>query len=323
VSPITVSRVINNHPLVTAATRARVEEAIAALGYRSNMAARTLAGGRSRVIGVVSVETELYGPSHVLFGIEAAARDADHSVNFVMVKEPSIAELKEAFNRLNDAHAEGVVVLAPVQDAVDALAHIQPSVPFVVTSAPGDALATVSIDQTHGARLATAHLLDLGHETVHHVRGPKGWLEAEARVTGWRKELRARGKKAPSVVLGDWTARSGYEAGLALAADPTVTAVFAANDQMALGLMLAVRGAGRRVPEDISVVGFDNVPESEYFSPPLTTVQQDLREVGHRVIELLVGMMGGASSSSVLLEPTLVVRSSTAPPGGIRPTRRR
>src|SRR4029077_18423002 len=222
VAPITVSRVINHHPLVTEATRAKVQQAIDTLGYRSNMAARTLAGGRSRVLGVISVETEFYGPSRALFGIQAAARDSDHSVVFVTLREASVEEMRAGLDHLRDAHVEGIIVIAPVHQAVEALDVIRPTVPFVVTSDGNDAYSSVSIDQLRGARLATAHLLDLGHETVHHIQGPKGWLDAEARAEGWRQELRARKRRIPRPLRGDSSPASGYGAGEVLAADPSV-----------------------------------------------------------------------------------------------------
>jgi DNA-binding LacI/PurR family transcriptional regulator len=314
VAPITVSRVINGHPLVTPETRARVQQAIAELGYRSNMAARTLAGGRSRVLGVVSVGTEFYGPSHTLFGIEAAARAAGHMVSFVAVREPTVDALRSALEQLGDAHVEGVIVIAPLHDAVRAVPEVERRVPLVVTTGSSDAASTVSIDQVHGARLATAHLLDLGHRTVHHVRGPRGWIDADRRVDGWRRELRSRRRPVPRALTGDWSPRSGYQAGRVLTADPDVTAVFVANDQMALGLMLALDEAGRRVPDDICVVGFDDTPESAYYGPPLTTVRQDLADVGRRSVALLLAAIGGGDPQSISIEPELVVRASTGPP---------
>jgi len=311
VAPITVSRVINNHPLVTDATRAKVQAAIDALGYRSNMAARTLAGGRSRVLGVISVETEFYGPSRVLFGIQGAARASEHSVVFVTLREASVEEMRAGLDHLRDAHAEGVIVIAPVQKAVDALDVIKPKVPLVVTSDTDRGHASVSIDQIHGARLATAHMLDLGHETVHHVQGPKGWLDAQARAEGWRQELRSRKRRVPRALHGDWSPRSGYRAGELLAADPNMTAVFVANDQMALGVILALLAARRNIGRDVSVVGFDDTPESEFYAPPLTTIRQDLGDVGRRAVELLLEVTAGGASEQIRIEPTLVVRYST------------
>jgi DNA-binding LacI/PurR family transcriptional regulator len=314
VSAITVSRVVNNDSAVTESTRAKVRLAINELGYRSNMAARTLAGGRSRVLGAISIETKFYGPSHTLFGIEKAARAAGHTVNFATVNDPSTDELRHAINRLRDAHVEGAIVLAPLHAVVTALSAIDPGVPLVVTSTAAGAAATVSINQTHGARLATAHLLDLGHQTVHHVRGPHGWLDADARFNGWRGALRARKRRVPPVLLGDWSPRSGYDAGRELATDPSVTGVFVANDHMALGVMLALHEAGRHVPGDVSVIGFDDTPESEFFIPPLTTVRQDFGEVGRRSVDLLLSLVAGEEPERISIAPTLVVRSSTAAP---------
>ena len=314
VSPITVSRVMNGHPLVKPETRVRVQQAIDELGYRSNMAARTLAGGRSRILGVVSIEMAFFGPSRTLTGIEAAARATGHTVSIVTVPEPTVEELRSGLTRLGDAHADGLIVIAPLHESVRALADIKPSAPLVVTSATADAPASVGIDQVAGARLATAHLLDLGHRTVHHVRGPRGWIESDGRVEGWRRELRARKRPVPRALSGDWSPRSGYEAGRVLAADPDVTAVFVANDQMALGLMLALTEAGRRVPGDVALVGFDDTPESEFYGTPLTTIRQDFAEVGRRSVDLLIGLIGGGEPRRETIAPTLVERDSAAAP---------
>ncbi|HUF96841.1 MAG TPA: LacI family DNA-binding transcriptional regulator [Ilumatobacter sp.] len=313
VSSITVSRVINGHSLVTETTRAKVQAAIDTLGYRSNMAARTLAGGRSRVLGVISIETEFYGPSSVLFGIQGAARHSGHAIMFVTLRDASAEEMRAALDHLRDAHAEGVIVIAPVHQAFESLDVIRPTVPLVVTSGANDAHATVGIDQVRGARLATAHLLDLGHETVHHIRGPKGWLDAEARTEGWRQELRARKRRVPRALRGDWSPQSGYQAGEILAADPSVTAIFASNDQMALGLILALLAARRWVGKDVSVVGFDHTPESAFYAPPLTTIRQDLGDVGQRAVELLLEIMAGGENRHVSVEPSLVIRHSSGP----------
>jgi DNA-binding LacI/PurR family transcriptional regulator len=316
VSAMTVSRVLNGYPGVADATRARVEQAVAELGYRANTAARTLAGGRSRTLGVVGVETPYYGPSNVVFAIEAAAREAGHSVSLVTLKRTDVAEMRAALDRLRLAHADGVIVLAPINAAVDAVATLHADVPHVIASAdPTAGLATVAIDQEAGARLATRHLLDLGHRTVHHVRGPRSWIDAGARAAAWRRELRESGRPMGHCITGDWSPHAGYEAGRRLAADPDVTAVFAANDQMALGVLRALHEAGRAVPGEVSVVGFDDTPESAYYTPPLTTVRQDLREVGRRCVELVLGIIAGDETERhVAVAPDLVVRSTTAAP---------
>lgn len=316
VSSMTVSRVLNHGDRVSETTRARVLQAIDELGYRSNRAARTLAGGKSRVIGVISIETELFGPTHTLFSIEEAARLAGHTISFATVSDPTVAALRSALDHLSEAHVDGVIVIAPLTLSLDSLTEMRSQVPMVVTSAASRATtsaaaSTVGIDQTLGGRLATAHLLDLGHRTVHHVGGPDGWIDANARSDGWRFELRAREVPVPQVVAGDWSPKSGYDAGVALAADPDVTAIFVGNDQMALGVILALEHAGRSVPGDVSVVGFDDIAESEFFRPPLTTVRQDLREVGRQSVDLLLATIAGDEPTQVRIEPTLVVRAST------------
>ena len=314
VSVMTVSRVINSSAPVSENTRQRVQEAIAELGYRANVAARTLAGGRSRVLGAIGVETTYYGPSHTLFGIEGAAREAGHALSFVTLRETTIDGMRAALEQLNDAHVEAVIALAPIRSAIDALAALEPRIPIVVTSdAPLD-MSTVGIDQYEGGRMATRHLLDLGHATVHHIRGPEGWVHGEDRTRGWEDELRQRGCEPGHCLTGDWSPQSGYEAARVLGSDPTTTAIFAGNDQMALGAQLALHDAGRRVPHDVSVVGYDDTTESAFFVPPLTTVRQDFTELGRRSVAKVLAMLSGEPSDHVLIEPELVVRRSTAPP---------
>ena len=310
---MTVSRVLSGYRGVRPETRARVEEAVVALGYRVHTAARTLAGGRSRTLGVISVETPYYGPSNTLFGIEAAARAAGHFVSFSMLRHVDESEMQASLEHLRSAHVDGAVVITPVRAAVDALCAVEPAMPLVVMcgdDVPG--IPTVAIDQRHGARLATRHLLELDHPTVHHVGAPENWIDGKGRATGWREELRDHGINPPAPLAGDWTPQSGYEAGRRLADDPDVSAVFAANDQMALGILLALAETGRPVPDDVSVVGFDDTPESAYFHPPLTTLRQDFAEAGRRCVDVLLDVIAGKTvDDHVALPPRLVVRRST------------
>jgi DNA-binding LacI/PurR family transcriptional regulator len=316
VSVMTVSRVLNGFPGVAGGTRRRVEHAVAALGYHANTAARVLAGGRSRTLGVIAVETEQFGPSHILFGIEAAARAAGHLLSFVTLSRTG-KEMASTLEHLRASHVEGIIVVAPVTPVIDAVSRIEESLALVVVGGdPRSSAATVTIDQVGGARLATGHLLGLGHRTVHHVRGPRSWVDAAARVQGWTDALRASAAPRPSPLLGDWSARGGYAAGVRLAQDPDVTAVFAANDQTALGIMRALHEAGRNVPRDISVVGFDDTPESGYFLPALTTIRQDFGEVGRRSVELVLSLLDGKVAERHIVVPAqLVVRESAGPPG--------
>lgn len=316
VSHQTVSRVLNDHPNVRADTRARVEEAIVRLGYRRNLVARALVTKRSRTLGVVSFDTTLYGPASMVYGIEQAARTAGYFVSIVSLKSIDAASVRDALDYLAEQSVDGVVVVAPQRSAASALESLPAGVPAVVVEgAHGADVSAVCIDQVEGARLATQHLLDLGHETVWHVAGPSDWLETEGRVEGWRSTLEAAGRPVPEPLPGDWSPRAGYAAGRRLAGMDGVTAVFAANDQMALGVLRALSEAGVPVPGRISVVGFDDIPESEFFSPPLTTVRQDFDVVGRHCIEVLLRQIdaGPAAYERMVVRPSFVVRSSTAP----------
>ncbi len=289
VSHQTVSRVLNGAPHVRPGTRERVLAAIRELDYRPNVAARALVTRRSQTLGVVSFGSALYGPASMLDGIEQAARSAGYFVSVASLRSLDTRSVQEAVDRLRDQGVEGIVVIAPQTPAVSAVARLSTAVPVVAVGAgSGSPVPTVSVDNEAGACAATQHLLDLGHATVHHIAGPPGWLETTTRQAGWRKALEAAGAPVPEAHPGDWSARAGYQAGLRLAADLAVTAVFCANDHLALGLLRALHEAGRAIPGDISVVGFDDISESAYFAPPLTTVRQDFGELGRRALELLV-----------------------------------
>ncbi|MFD9356993.1 LacI family DNA-binding transcriptional regulator [Streptomyces sp. NPDC060031] len=289
VSHQTVSRVLNGAPHVRPGTRERVLAAIRELDYRPNVAARALVTRRSQTLGVVSFGSALYGPASMLDGIEQAARSAGYFVSVASIRSLDTRAVQEAVDRLRDQGVEGIVVIAPQTPAVSAVAQLSTAVPVVAVGAGrGSPVPAVSVDNEAGARAATRHLLDLGHATVHHIAGPPGWLETATRQAGWRNALEAAGAPVPEAHPGDWSARAGYQAGLRLAADLAVTAVFCANDHMALGLLRALHEAGRDIPGDISVVGFDDISEAAYFAPPLTTVRQDFGELGRRALELLV-----------------------------------
>ena len=315
VSHQTVSRVLNDNPHVKGETRERVLSAIRELDYRPNSAARTLVTRRSQTLGVVSFDTTLYGPASMLYGIEQAARSAGYFVSIASLRSLDGRSVQEAVDRLRDQAVEGVLVIAPQTSAVGALAQVRSAVPVVAVGSGTQArVPGAAVDNEAGARAATQYLLDLGHRTVHHVAGPSSWLDAQARQAGWRAVLAAAGADVPEVVGGDWSARSGYEAGLQLLENPQVTAIFCANDQMALGVLRALNEAGRAIPGDISVVGFDDIPEASYFTPPLTTVRQDFGELGRRGLELLVAQVqqGTGARERVLVAPELVLRRSTA-----------
>jgi DNA-binding LacI/PurR family transcriptional regulator len=315
VSHQTVSRVLNGHPNVSPETKAGVLAAIRHLRYRPNAAARTLVTGRTNVLGVISFDNTIYGPSSMLYGLERAARP-DYSVAIASVPDFDGRSLQEAVEMFLAQAVEGIIVIAPRTSVVAALSGLVADIPLVAVKCGVHAqVPSVAIDNVAGAARATQHLLDLGHRTVHHLGGPASWLDAQERIDGWRQTLRAAGADEPEPFCGDWSARSGYELGHRLAALPETTAVLCGNDQMALGLLRALAERGRRVPDDVSVVGFDDIPEAAFFLPPLTTVRQDFGELGRRAVHLLMDRISGEHSFQPALPivPDLVVRASSAP----------
>ena len=321
VSIQTVSRVLNNGDYVAAPTRERVGKAIAMLGYRPNTAARTLKTGRSRMIGVATYDTTLYGPASTLAAIERAAHTADYFTSITALPSLDRGSLASALERLQQQRADGILVVAPLTAAVNTLPYLITSVPLVaVETGPDQGVPVVAIDQRAGAMLATEHLLSLGHRTVHHIAGPDGFLEAHQRQGGWREALEAARAPIPPPAVGAWTPESGFVAGTRLLAQEEPTAIFCANDQMSLGLLRALKDAGRRVPEDVSIVGFDDIPEAAYFDPPLTTIRQDFAEVGRRALHLLLSQItdGATPNAHETIAPMLVTRKSSCPPRGQR-----
>ena len=318
VSRKTVSRVLNHEPYVSEESRRRVMAAAEELGYRLNQAARALASGRTRSIGVVALATAGYGTASLLVGIEQAVRDAGYALRVVNTPDGDPRSIAGALESLLEQGVDGIVVSVPV---VEGEVPLGVDVPVLFVGAPPAFSATrtltVGVGAHQLARAATEHLLDLGHATVHHLAGPRRWYATKDRIEGWRAALADRGAHEPPVLNGDWSAASGYAAGLGLASDRLVTAVFAAGDEMAIGLIHGLRESGRRVPEDVSVVGFDGNPVFAYVSPPLTTVRQPFEAASSEGIRLLLHAIEKPDTD---LPPAndppveLVVRGSTAPP---------
>jgi DNA-binding LacI/PurR family transcriptional regulator len=311
VSHQTVSRVLNRPEGVRPATRERVLAAIDTLGYRRNLAARALVTGRSLTIGIVSYDATLYGPASSIGSIEKAAREAGYFVSIAAIHDLGHRSVGKAVDRLRAQAVDGIMVIAPFP------LSLPDNIPAVILhGGPKSRMPSVSVDQELGARLATEHLLGLGHQSVWHVAGHAKWSEADRRITGWKAALAGAGAAAPPLLQGDWSVRSGYEAGLQLARDPAVTAIFVANDHMALGVLRAMHEAGRRVPDDVCVVGFDDIPEAGFLTPSLSSVRQDFAEVGRRSVALILAQIDGGAREpvAVSIEPELVVRDSSSPP---------
>ena len=316
VSGQTVSRVANDRSNVDPDTLRRVLDAMASLGYRPNSAARALRSGRFRSIGVIMFSLSSYGNTRTLDALASVAAASGYSITLITVQSASQSDVSGAFLRLHEHAVDGIVILIETHRLGENELSIPSGLPVVVVDSSADyPYAVVDNDQAQGARLATEHLLDLGHETVWHVSGPPESFAAERRRDAWRAALEERGCRVPPLQIGDWTAESGHRIGATLAEDPSVTAVFAANDQMALGVIRALHEAGRAVPGDVSVVGYDDMPESANFWPPLTTVRQRFERVGEEAMSALIADIEGAGGehARTLVPTSLVVRESSGP----------
>jgi DNA-binding LacI/PurR family transcriptional regulator len=317
VSYMTVSRVVNGRPGVGAATRQRVQNIMDEMGYTPNMVARALRTGKTRSVGIVCFATTFHGPASTLFAVEQSAREAGYSAKVVSLTSITEENLTAAVSQLRESAVDAVIVISPHRDSAGALRKLATDVPVVAIWAPaGVGVPVIAIDHASAAAAVTEHLLDLGHPTVWHVSGPLGWTGTDLRVAGWQDALEKAGRPVPDPVAGDWTARSGYDAGKSILRDESVSAVFAANDQMALGFAAAARQMGRTIPDDLSIVGYDDEPGSEFFVPPLTTVRQDFRALGERAFEFTLALIRAEPHEDdvVLDVPTsLVIRESTAP----------
>ncbi|KDA06707.1 transcriptional regulator [Microbacterium sp. CH12i] len=314
VSHQTVSRVLNNLPNVRAATRERVEQAIRQLHYVPSQAARALVTRRSRTIGLVATGLPDFGPSSIVLSFNRSARIAGYAV---IASHPTDIEgptLRSAAEMLIRQSVEAIVLLAAERGVLDAFDDWELGVPLVaIASEARGRSVRVSLDQYGGARRAVGHLQELGHRDILHIAGPAGSMDAEERLRGWRDALIDAGMPVVEPLRGDWSSDSGYRIGQQLLAERTPEAVFVGNDQMTLGFLHALHDAGLRVPEDVSVVGFDDVPDSEHFSPPLTTVRQDFTALGQEAVSAVLAQLKDEESPvmSAMRIPELVVRAST------------
>jgi len=322
VSAQTVSRVSTGYTGVSPDTRRRVLATMSELGYQPNSAARALKRGDFRTLGVVSACVSHAGDSRVIEAIATHATAEGYATILIPHPAPGRDAGRHGFSRLDELAVDGVVLLTEPRRLQRTDLTFPPTVPHVVAGGDiEDCHTSVGVDQADSVRRAVQHLLALGHPTAWHLSGPEGSTVAQHRADAWRAELRAAGRPVPPLLHGDWSARSGYAAGLEFAADPECSAVLAGNDQMALGVLRAFQQRGRAVPEQVSVVGFDDIADSASFQPPLTTVSQDFAEIGRLCVrELLSRIRGEAHGPGQILVPArLVVRSSTAaPPTGRR-----
>ena len=325
VSHQTVSRVINNRTDVADETRDRVWRIIQELGYRPNAIARSLIQQRSFTLGVVTAGLKYIGPSRTLNGITEKAEEMGYALLLKELPRFDTNELEPVFEALSSRQVDGIIwATSEVGDNLDWLQDKPPrlSVPMIfITIQPRPGLAVVAVDNYAGSCTATTHLLEQGHQHIGHIAGPLAWWESRQRKAGWEDTLRAAGMTVEDRFWdeGNWSCASGGYAMLRLMQSyPEMDAVFVGNDQMALSVLQIACREGIRVPDDLAVVGFDNITESAYFWPPLTTVSQDQRMVGHtavreliRCIDLVRGGVEGAAPQTFILQPELIVRASS------------
>jgi len=330
VSTQTVSRVLNNRPDVAPATLARVQQVIADTGYAPNAFARSLTQGRSHTLGVIAFGLDLVGPAGVLTGIDQQAAELGYSISLHLVHAPDIRDASQVIRSLAARQVDGIVWAVPEvgnNRAWSVAPGLEMAVPLVLLSGMDEttSLPSIVIDNRAIGRLATEHLLTGGARRIGILTGPRAWWESAERVLGWREALAAHGlAPVPGLVeIGDWKPDSGRTGLRALLErEPELDAVFASNDQMALGVLHAAHELGRRVPEDLSVVGVDDIAEAAHFWPSLTTVHQPLRRAGALAVALLDGAINqrhddpahegpAARAVSTVLQPDLVIRDSS------------
>ncbi len=325
VSYQTVSRVINEHPNVSDTTRAAVLATIAQLGFRPNRAARALAGGPAQAVTVLGSNTTLYGFAAALEGIEEATREVGFGMGFRAVEARSPADIPDVVERAIEP-AGTLIVIAFDKPGALALECVPLEVPTVaMIQAPTEGAEptrpSVWIDEFAAAKEATEYLLALGHPTVHHLPIPS-WPRTTRRMEGWRAALAEAGVRMHEPLQGGWTSTWGYEAGAVLARDPNVTAVLCGNDDIALGAIAAMRDAGKRVPADVSIVGFDDIPYAQFFAPPLTTVRQDFKALGRAAFAKLLEISNSPRTLPPAAAPQarLIMRHSVAPAPQVAPS---
>jgi DNA-binding LacI/PurR family transcriptional regulator len=318
VSHQTVSRYLKGHPGIKAENRQRVQDALAALNYRPNATARALATNRSRRIGAMVYDLIESGPAQFIKGAGEAAREAGYLLDIVSVGTAEGDVVVEAIELLNQPDLAGVIALTPTDRMRAALESTAFQVPLFLETESEDSASgrtgTARTLNSQGAELLVDHLVRLGHRRILHIAGPQEWVSARNRAHAYEQAMRDRGLEPLPAIEGDWSAASGYAATQRMPLDAGVTALLVANDQMALGALWALRERQIEVPAAVSVVGFDDIPESAFFSPPLTTLRLNFDWQGRHAVRMLVAEIEGraAPDEPVTLGASVVPRASTA-----------
>ena len=316
VSHQTVSRVINDGPHTKPSTRTKVELAMAELGYVPNAAARALVTSHSKMIGMIVADEIFFGPAGMIHAIKNEIRLADYFAISCSVDGTSSESMVEGIKHLRRLGLEAIVVTTPQFDYSETVRQMLPNIPALfIDSKSGEGQLSISLDNFAGSRIATEHLIGLGHKNIIHISGPATWQDAEPRVRGYESAMISAGL-SPKVISADWLIETGYKIGLELDLDATkTTAIVAANDHLALGLMKAFKERSIAVPDRVSIVGFDDIPEAPFLDPALTTLRPDFEQLGKLAVGLILGSVSQSEAvDNQTLYPELILRNSTASP---------
>lgn len=315
VSHMTVSRVMNNHPSIRPETRDRVLAEIERLNYRPNSAARALASQRYQRVGVLTSSDDEFGPARATQEFASAAQRADYAVATVTLPNDATS-FQEALSQLMSQGVDCLCIVAPRLSSLQALRELRVELPVVVLgSSEEHGFPAIAVDQFLGTRLLVDHLAELGHREILHLAGPQDWLDAKARSRAFEARAKAWGLRSAPIAEGDWSADFGYDYMTSFSPIGGISAVFAANDEMALGVMHACWERGIEVPRELSVVGFDDIPMAAHFAPPLTTIRQDFRYAAERAMDILLAALDRkAPPAHDALSVELIQRHSTAAP---------
>lgn len=325
VSAQTVSRVVNNHPDVSDETRSRIQKIVDELGYSPNIIARSLIQGKTNTIGVVAFRLDYFGSNSILTAIERRAAKLGYSLLLTLINDLDESKTDPVLNQLLSRQVDGLIWTLPwKQDTSDSLSLKTKKLPLPVVllnrkSFPGDTV--VCLDNRYGARLATKHLKSNGYKNIGIITGPTDWWESDERYKGWCEELNFQPHSPQAECLteiGDWTPQSGEDAMYRLLEkSPEIDAVFVCNDQMGLGVYRAAGKIGLRIPEDLGVVGFDNIPETEFFSPSMTSIDQHSNDLGGMAVNQIIAHISDQKKtkeeplSPFWVKPELVIRESS------------
>ena len=323
VSTQTVSRVTNNRPDVSPETRKHVLDVIAQLGYRPSRVARMMRGV-GQTIGVVGYGLELFGPSRTLVGVQLEAQNQDYGIVLHLVQDPDEIDIEGIMEKMLENHVDGIVWCIPdINHNMDTIrAYMEhTTIPIIFTdSTPHPSIFGISVDNRLGARLATQHLIDQGHTYIGLITGPMSYHSARERKMGWYEALEAIDLRCDESLIeeGDWTAQGGAKAFQALIErHPEMTAVFASNDQIALGVLWMARRRGLHIPDDLAVIGYDDIPEAEFFEPSLSSVRQNIIQLGTLAVVELAAIIAarqndeGVTPRMLWIQPELAIRAST------------